>query len=104
MQIDIIKYIIKISLIILALGYLKKLGIVPQNIIIASMMIVLFFGMVRIIYKMYDFYSRNNMYFDEYDFLLRGEGSTSGQMGIWEYNKKHLFNLLSRFLILPIVI
>lgn len=96
MQINIIKYIIKISLIILALGYFKKISVIPGNIVIAAIIIVLIWGSIGVIYKLYDFYSRNNMYFDEYDFLLRGEGSTSGQMGIWEYNKKHLFNPLKQ--------
>ena len=94
-QINVVKTGIKTGLIVLALGFIKKLGFIPENIIVAIILVVLLVGLASVLYQLYDISIRGNMYFDEYNSMFQ---TTSNGMSesIWDYNKKHLFNPLAK--------
>ncbi len=90
-QINLLKFVIKVFAVLLLLGYVRKIGFIPNNIMNALLLIVSVIGGYLVIMKYYDISTRNNMYFDEYDFIFNS-GHGHGGESIWEYNKKHLFD------------
>ena len=53
--------------VLLLLGYVRKIGFIPNNIMNALLLIVSVIGGYLVIMKYYDISTRNNMYFDEYN-------------------------------------
>ena len=90
-QTNLLKLVIKVFVVLLLLGYVRKIGFIPNNIMNALLLIVAVIGGYLVIMKYYDISTRNNMYFDEYDFIFNS-GHGHGGESIWEYNKKHFFN------------
>ena len=85
MQINLLKYIIAISIVIIILGYIRKIELIPNSIVNALIIVILVVAGGGLSVKLYDIYSRDNMNFDAYDFKL--QVAKGNQTGIWDYNK-----------------
>jgi hypothetical protein len=87
---NIMKKIIFVCVPLLILFILKKKGKIPELISNYAIGITIAVGAFVIIGELWDFYTRSNIDFDEYDWKY--ENPAAHSPSIWEYNKKHMFN------------
>ena len=81
------KLIIFISVPLLFLAILKKTGVIPDGISNVLMGITLALGAVLLARQTWDYWTRSNMNFDEYDWKFQSPDKISPT--IWEYNSKN---------------
>jgi hypothetical protein len=87
------KLIIIICIPLLLLAILGKKDIIGQDLAKTLSGIIIAIGIILIVIKIYDLSRRDNMNYDEYNFIDWGNPATKDEQTVWEYDKEQLFGV-----------
>jgi hypothetical protein len=90
-RVELVKTVVKVLVVVLIYSIVKQFSIIPDNIMSVIFILIALVGSILIIRSVYYLTGRDNMAYDEYNFM--GESRPDNE-SLWEYNKKHFFDPL----------